>query len=1075
MNGIVWDAQFNTHEVLHAYDANTLTELYNSNQNVSRDQLGQGVKFVVPTIADGEVFLGTGNSLAVFGLLAAPASAPAAPSNLQANATSASSVTLSWVNNSSQQAGIKIDRSTDNVNFTQIALAGAGATAYIDTSVSANTLYYYKICATNIVGDSAFTSPPVTATTPSGSSASDLYHFDEATGTATADSAGTNPGTLVGATLPQWMPGKIGPGALSFSGDGLALQTASESAVRAGNDLSPILGSTSTLDVWINTTQTGNNVHWQAPAITGVEQKYGSNDINWGTIDGSGRIGIFVGDAGGLFSANPINDGQWHNVAMTRDAASGTVQLFVDGVLNGTATLDTGNKTSQFFLIGALSDVATDGVTFSGGNYFNGQLDEIRIYNKVLGQSDITPLAMIPAAPVLQSATVAAGPVIHLAFTAPSTFTQSIEIDRMTGAGTYVPIATLPAGATVYDDTTVAAGVAYSYIIKALDVAGASAPSNAISVTPPLPTVLGNFVFYNQSKFDGQNGSSNLTDTTAIATDKVALLPGGTASFQNITSYSDGINGIIINVANLVGLPRVDDFTFFVGNDSNPANWVAAPAPTYVNSYPGRGPGGSTQITLIWDNNAIQNEWLQVTMLAQPHLGLAANDVFYFGNAIGETGDSSTDSLVTPADASRITANATTAALVTNPFDINRDGVVDAADTALVMSNQTSKFNGLNLISLSGTAPAKPTGLTAAGGPGSVTLHWTAATNATSYNIYRSTTPGGEGNTPVATGITSTSYVNSSLAAGTYFYFVTAVNSSVPVPIEGAASSEVSATVTSVVTKLTGKVIGTAGSYQNHTTSTIAQVFDGSFSTFFDAPNSSLANWAGLDLGSPQTITQIKYAPRAKYENRMVGAKFQVSSTANFSSNVVTLFTITKAPVAGQFTTIAVNPGGVYRYVRYVGGTQWVNIAEMEVDGIPGAPPPVAAKLIGTPIGTPTSWLNNGDTIAQVFDGNFNTYFDAANNSLTNWVGLDLGAAHNITQIKYAPRLWDEFRMIGGQFQVSNTADFSSGVTTIYTITTAPVAGQFTTVQVNASGFRYIRYTGGNQWVNIAEMEVDGF
>lgn len=65
--------------------------------------------------------------------------------------------------------------------------------------------------------------------------------------------------------------------------------------------------------------------------------------------------------------------------------------------------------------------------------------------------------------------------------------------------------------------------------------------------------------------------------------------------------------------------------------------------------------------------------------------------------------------------------------------------------------------------------------------------------------------------------------------------------------------------------------------------------------------------------------------------------------------------------------------------------------------------------------------------------------------------------------------------MIGGQFQVSNTADFSSGVTTIYTITTAPVAGQFTTVQVNASGFRYIRYTGGNQWVNIAEMEVDGF
>jgi hypothetical protein len=58
---------------------------------------------------------------------------------------------------------------------------------------------------------------------------------------------------------------------------------------------------------------------------------------------------------------------------------------------------------------------------------------------------------------------------------------------------------------------------------------------------------------------------------------------------------------------------------------------------------------------------------------------------------------------------------------------------------------------------------------------------------------------------------------------------------------------------------------------------------------------------------------------------------------------------------------------------------------------------------------------------------------------------------------------------------VSNTADFSSGVVTIYTITTAPVAGSFTKVAVSVPGsYRYIRYTGGTGWVNIAEMEVDG-
>ncbi len=58
-NGIVWDVQWSgSHEVLHAYDATTLAELYNSNQNATRDQLGVGVKFIVPTVADGHVFVG---------------------------------------------------------------------------------------------------------------------------------------------------------------------------------------------------------------------------------------------------------------------------------------------------------------------------------------------------------------------------------------------------------------------------------------------------------------------------------------------------------------------------------------------------------------------------------------------------------------------------------------------------------------------------------------------------------------------------------------------------------------------------------------------------------------------------------------------------------------------------------------------------------------------------------------------------------------------------------------------------------------------------------------------------------
>jgi len=69
-NGIVWAVESASTAVLHAYDAANLThELYNSSQAANaRDQFGAGNKFMTPTIADGMVFVGTPNSVAVFAL-----------------------------------------------------------------------------------------------------------------------------------------------------------------------------------------------------------------------------------------------------------------------------------------------------------------------------------------------------------------------------------------------------------------------------------------------------------------------------------------------------------------------------------------------------------------------------------------------------------------------------------------------------------------------------------------------------------------------------------------------------------------------------------------------------------------------------------------------------------------------------------------------------------------------------------------------------------------------------------------------------------------------------------------------
>ncbi len=73
-NGIVWVIETDTYgggnAVLRAYDATNLgNELYNSEQNPGRDNAGLAVKFTVPTVADGHVFVGVENQVSVYGLL----------------------------------------------------------------------------------------------------------------------------------------------------------------------------------------------------------------------------------------------------------------------------------------------------------------------------------------------------------------------------------------------------------------------------------------------------------------------------------------------------------------------------------------------------------------------------------------------------------------------------------------------------------------------------------------------------------------------------------------------------------------------------------------------------------------------------------------------------------------------------------------------------------------------------------------------------------------------------------------------------------------------------------------------
>ncbi|MBN2474574.1 MAG: hypothetical protein JXB62_08195 [Pirellulales bacterium] len=207
-------------------------------------------------------------------------------------------------------------------------------------------------------------------------------------------------------------------------------------------------------------------------------------------------------------------------------------------------------------------------------------------------------------------------------------------------------------------------------------------------------TVVGRRVFYRDSAFD-----------EAVAPDKHALLPGQTASFANYTSYSRGINGLVVDMD---GLPEAralgpDDFSFKTGNTSTPNGWAVAPAPTSITIQPHAGVAGSDRVTIVWPDNAIQNQWLQATVLATADTGLAEHDVFYFGNAVAEAGNTATDAKVNATDMLLARNNPRTfldPATIDFPYDYNRDARVDATDMLLARNNQTHFLNALRLITV---------------------------------------------------------------------------------------------------------------------------------------------------------------------------------------------------------------------------------------------------------------------------------------------------------------------------------------------------------------------------------------
>jgi hypothetical protein len=144
-------------------------------------------------------------------------------------------------------------------------------------------------------------------------------------------------------------------------------------------------GGSASLVFWIRTTQTGGAIGWDSPSVLGMENNGGTTDVQWGWISSTGRIGFGIADEAGVLSANPVNDGAWHNVAMSHNFATGATEIWVDGVLSNSGSVLPGATIPNLFR--GFGVTADDGPATD--RYLNGTLDDVRIYDRALTASQI--------------------------------------------------------------------------------------------------------------------------------------------------------------------------------------------------------------------------------------------------------------------------------------------------------------------------------------------------------------------------------------------------------------------------------------------------------------------------------------------------------------------------------------------------------------------------------------------------------------------------------------------------------------------------------------------------------------
>ncbi|MBN1211314.1 MAG: DUF1565 domain-containing protein [candidate division Zixibacteria bacterium] len=197
-----------------------------------------------------------------------------------------------------------------------------------------------------------------------------LWHFNEGSGTITADSSDNGYDATLGqggANEPSWDP--IGRFAY-----GLAFDAAGDEFVLAGSGIGDFSSNQLTIEMWIKTSSAPEYVHlFRSDDICALEMNF--QTINFSVGDGSGTNWQSLS---ALIIPN-LNDGNWHYIACTFNGT--TLNIFVDG-------------TNRNVDLNAAITMAAPGNYYIGGypgeNYFTGIIDEVRLSKIARSSTEIS-------------------------------------------------------------------------------------------------------------------------------------------------------------------------------------------------------------------------------------------------------------------------------------------------------------------------------------------------------------------------------------------------------------------------------------------------------------------------------------------------------------------------------------------------------------------------------------------------------------------------------------------------------------------------------------------------------------